>query len=157
MGGRVTLIKSVLSSIPIYFLSCFHCLKTVLRRIERIQRDFLWNDSIEKKKYHLVEWENVCKPLSQGGLGSKLLFVNISWLMVVGVFHSKLIGFLVYGSLFYVFRWSFLSGFDIGSMMVFRSNFGMMNGADNWCFLINSQILFCWIVDNKDLLLTIFL
>ena len=69
MGGRVTLIKSVLSSIPVYFLSCFHCPKAVVRRIERLQRDFLWNDSIGKKKYHLVQWENVCKPLSKGGLG----------------------------------------------------------------------------------------
>eukprot|EP00268_Persea_americana_P009387 TRINITY_DN13775_c0_g1_i3.p1 TRINITY_DN13775_c0_g1~~TRINITY_DN13775_c0_g1_i3.p1 ORF type:complete len:207 (-),score=26.83 TRINITY_DN13775_c0_g1_i3:75-695(-) len=29
----------------------------------------MWNDSIEKKKYHLVRWATVCKPLSQGGLG----------------------------------------------------------------------------------------
>ena len=63
MGGRVTLIKSILSRIPIYFLSCFHCPKTVSWRIERLhcpktvswrierlQRDFLWNDYIVKKK-----------------------------------------------------------------------------------------------------------
>ena len=50
MGGRFTLTISVLSSIPIYFLSCFHCPKLVLQRIERIQRDFLWNDNVEKKK-----------------------------------------------------------------------------------------------------------
>lgn len=29
MGGRLTLIKSILSSIPIYFLSCFKCSKDV--------------------------------------------------------------------------------------------------------------------------------
>lgn len=69
LGGRLTLIKSVLSSIPIYYLSCFRCPKSVVDRIEKLQQDFLWNDSIEKKKYHLVRWETVCKPLAQGGLG----------------------------------------------------------------------------------------
>lgn len=68
MGRRVTLIKSVLSSIPIYFLSCFKCPKGVLQRIEKIQCDFLWNDSVEKRKYHLVRWESARKHLDQGGL-----------------------------------------------------------------------------------------
>lgn len=66
MGRRVTLIKSVLSSIPIYFLSCFKCPKGVLRRVEKIQ--CVWNDSVEKRKYYLVRWESVCKHLDQGGL-----------------------------------------------------------------------------------------
>ena len=69
MGGCVTNIKSVLSSIPIYFLSCCRCPKSVMRKIEKIQRDFLWNDSMQKRKYHLVKWESVCKPIDQGGLG----------------------------------------------------------------------------------------
>lgn len=33
-GGRITLLKSVRVSIPIYFLSCFRCLIKVVRRIE---------------------------------------------------------------------------------------------------------------------------
>lgn len=56
LGGRITLLKFVLSSIPIYYLSCFKCPKSVLRRIEKSQRNFLWNDAVEKRKYHLVNW-----------------------------------------------------------------------------------------------------
>ena len=41
MGGQITLIKSILSSIPIYFLSYFKCPKSVMQRIEKIQRNFL--------------------------------------------------------------------------------------------------------------------
>ncbi|XP_058741746.1 uncharacterized protein LOC131614136 [Vicia villosa] len=42
MGGRVTLINSILNSIPIYSLSFYHAPKKVLSEIRRIQRRFLW-------------------------------------------------------------------------------------------------------------------
>lgn len=67
--GRVTLIKSVLTSIPIYFLSCFRCLAAVVKRIEKIRRDFLWNDTTKKGKFHLVNWNMLCQPVAFGGLG----------------------------------------------------------------------------------------
>lgn len=42
-GGRITLIKSVFSSIPIYTLANCVVPKGVLRRIERHMASFLWN------------------------------------------------------------------------------------------------------------------
>ena len=69
MGGRITLIKSVLSNLPIYHLSCFKCPKSIFQKIEKLQCEFLWNDSVEKRQYHLVKWDSVCKPFAQGGLG----------------------------------------------------------------------------------------
>jgi hypothetical protein len=41
-GGRVTLIKSTSSNMPTYMLSLFPILTYVAKRIEKIQRDFLW-------------------------------------------------------------------------------------------------------------------
>ncbi|RVW67016.1 hypothetical protein CK203_064869 [Vitis vinifera] len=41
-GGRITLIKSTLASIPIYQMSLFRMPKIVVRRLEKLQRDFLW-------------------------------------------------------------------------------------------------------------------
>ena len=40
-GGRVILINSVLTSIPIYFLSFFRVPKQVVNKIVRLQRNFL--------------------------------------------------------------------------------------------------------------------
>ena len=41
-GARLTLIKSTISSLPVYFLSLFPILVSVNRRIEKLQREFLW-------------------------------------------------------------------------------------------------------------------
>ncbi|RVW39954.1 putative mitochondrial protein [Vitis vinifera] len=58
-GGRVTLIKSTLASMPIYQMSIFRMSKMVARRLEKVQRDFLWGGGHMEGKTHLVNWEVV--------------------------------------------------------------------------------------------------
>ena len=41
-GGKVTLIKSTLSNLPTYMMSLFPIPALMAKRIEKIQRDFLW-------------------------------------------------------------------------------------------------------------------
>ncbi|KAG6680984.1 hypothetical protein I3842_13G070600 [Carya illinoinensis] len=67
--GRITLIKSTLSNLPTYFLSLFSIPTNVALRLEKFQRDFLWGGMGEEFKFHLVKWEKVCSPLSNGSLG----------------------------------------------------------------------------------------
>ena len=66
-GGRLTLLKSTLSSLPTYYLSLFTIPTHVANKIERVQRDFLWGDS----KTHLVGWDRVCALLKNGGVRNK--------------------------------------------------------------------------------------
>ena len=68
-GGRLTLLKSILSSLLTYYLSLFTIPKAVMTRLERIQRNFLWGSSVKCFKYLLVAWEKVCLPRELGGLG----------------------------------------------------------------------------------------
>ena len=68
-GGRLTLIRSTLSSLPIYFLSLFRMPTIVWARLEKIQRDFLWGGGNLESKLHLVNWNTVCQEKSRGGLG----------------------------------------------------------------------------------------
>lgn len=48
-GGRMQLVNSVLSSIPIYFMACFRLSKWVIKRLDKIRRGFLWG-KIEDNK-----------------------------------------------------------------------------------------------------------
>ena len=68
LGGRITLIKSVLSNLPLYFLSLFKCPVEIINPIEKLQRDFLWQGFEVKKKSPLVRWQMVCKS-KKGGPG----------------------------------------------------------------------------------------
>ncbi|CAN0921494.1 Putative ribonuclease H protein At1g65750 [Linum grandiflorum] len=68
-GGRMVLIKSVLSSLPVYFLPIFRAPATVVKTIERIQNHFLWTGISEVSKMHWVSWDTVKTPMKRGGLG----------------------------------------------------------------------------------------
>lgn len=71
MGGRITLINSVLTALPIYLLSFFKIPKLVVQKITSIQRNFWWGSLQDSIKIPWVRWDIVCLPKSKGGLGIK--------------------------------------------------------------------------------------
>ena len=68
-GARVTLIQSVLSNLPVYFLSLFAIPISVAKRLERIMRNFLWEKKDGSQNYHLVKWDTITRSKLDGGLG----------------------------------------------------------------------------------------
>jgi hypothetical protein len=72
-GGRITLINSVLSSLPLYFFSFFRAPKCIIQQLVRIQRNFLWGGGSNDKKICWVNWDHICLPTDKGGLGVKNL------------------------------------------------------------------------------------
>ena len=49
-GGGLTILKGTLSSLPIYFMSLFSISRRVRVRLEKGQRDFLWDSHLEVRK-----------------------------------------------------------------------------------------------------------
>ena len=53
-GARLTLVKSMISSLPVYFLSLFPIPASVNRQIEKLQHEFLWGGMGDVVKFPLV-------------------------------------------------------------------------------------------------------
>ncbi|MFS7972208.1 putative RNA-directed DNA polymerase [Helianthus anomalus] len=82
IGGRLTLVKSVLHSLPTYYMSLFKAPIKVVNILEGLMRRFLWGGSDEVKKMSWVAWEIVTKPKDEGGLGVSRLEVDNKALLV---------------------------------------------------------------------------
>lgn len=72
-GGKVALIKSVLSNLPVFYMSILYILKSVVKYIEKLMRRFLWTSGDKDRSIHLIGWDKVCLPKDQGGLGIQSL------------------------------------------------------------------------------------
>ncbi|GAU20019.1 hypothetical protein TSUD_273540 [Trifolium subterraneum] len=68
-GGRLVLLKSVLSSIPVYFLSFFKAPSGIISSLESILCHFFWGGCEANNKISWVKWESICLPRENGGLG----------------------------------------------------------------------------------------
>ncbi|GKE82192.1 hypothetical protein Tco_1552192, partial [Tanacetum coccineum] len=68
IGGRLTLIKSVLGSLGIYYLSIFRAPESVLQDLERIRAKFFWGGNKDKNKMAWVKWPIILNSFDKGGL-----------------------------------------------------------------------------------------
>ena len=111
-GGRLTLLRSVLSNMPTYLSSLFRIPKKVKFRLEKIQRDFLWGGGSSERKIHLINWDSVCQSKEKGGLGIR----NLS------NFNRALLG---------KWCWRFTTGDNSMWRSVINLKYGLENGG---CF-----------------------
>uniref|UniRef100_A0A8I6YB15 Reverse transcriptase domain-containing protein n=1 Tax=Hordeum vulgare subsp. vulgare TaxID=112509 RepID=A0A8I6YB15_HORVV len=75
-GGRLVLVNSVLTSMPMFLLSFFEVLVGVRNRLDFYRSRFFWQSDEVKTKYRLARWDIICRPKEQGGLGIENLEVK---------------------------------------------------------------------------------
>ena len=90
IGGRLTLLKSVLGSLGTYYFSMFKIPNVVRKRMESCRAKFFWGIEENEWKIHWTKWDLVLNDLEHGGLA-------------VGSLHA------LDQSLIYKWRWRFLS------------------------------------------------
>ncbi|XP_016206261.1 uncharacterized protein LOC107646598 [Arachis ipaensis] len=68
-AGKLVLIKSVLNSLPVYYLSLYKMPKAIVEKLISLQRRFLWSKKDGRNGMALIKWEVVQAPKKLGGLG----------------------------------------------------------------------------------------
>ncbi|GJV10925.1 RNA-directed DNA polymerase, eukaryota, reverse transcriptase zinc-binding domain protein [Tanacetum coccineum] len=81
IGGPLTLIKSILGILPIFYLSLFKALMKIINLLESIRSRFFWGFKDSQRGISWVKWKSVLLDKESGGLG-------------VGCLHSKNLGLL---------------------------------------------------------------
>jgi exonuclease III len=71
MAGRCTLINSITSAIPTHVMQCCLLPTSISKELDKLNRSFLWGDTVEKKKVHLLNWKTITQAKEDGGLGIK--------------------------------------------------------------------------------------
>nr|GFA90871.1 reverse transcriptase domain, reverse transcriptase zinc-binding domain protein [Tanacetum cinerariifolium] len=69
IGGRLTLLKSVMGSLAIYYMSIYKVPVTVLKMLESLRARFFWGADLGERKLHWIAWNRVLSARDSGGLG----------------------------------------------------------------------------------------
>ncbi|GJU19224.1 putative RNA-directed DNA polymerase, eukaryota, reverse transcriptase zinc-binding domain protein [Tanacetum coccineum] len=69
VGGRLTLIKFVLGSLPLYFMSLYKVPISVCNKLESMHNQFFLGSDLGEKKMTWVSWKKCLDSKKSGGLG----------------------------------------------------------------------------------------
>ncbi|GJZ47187.1 RNA-directed DNA polymerase, eukaryota [Tanacetum coccineum] len=128
IGGRLTLLKSVLGASPLYNMSIFKAPKGVLKEMESIRNNFFIGADLSDKKITWVAWNKVLASKKKGGLGVSSFYALNRALLLKWVWRFVSQD----GSLwFQVIQAIYGSTIDSHSVQM----------ASNWCSILREMLL----------------
>jgi len=89
IAGRISLIKSVLNSLPLFYMPMFLVFKDIIGSISTIIRKFFWSGSLDTFKMCKVAWFKVIQPKNGGGLGLGSLYNKSMTLLLKWIWHLE--------------------------------------------------------------------
>nr|GFA11470.1 RNA-directed DNA polymerase, eukaryota, reverse transcriptase zinc-binding domain protein [Tanacetum cinerariifolium] len=124
IGGRLTLLKSVLGASPIYFMSIFKVPKGMLKTLESIQSNFFNGSDSSERKIPWVAWDSVLASKEKDDLGVSSFFALDRALLVKWV-------------------WRFISGDNSLWRKVIQAIYGpnldshVTDHSSTWCSILH--------------------
>ncbi|CAJ2638276.1 unnamed protein product [Trifolium pratense] len=80
--GRVQLVKAVIHGMMVYSFHIYAWPKTLLKKLDRWIRNFIWSGDISTRKICTVAWQKICTSYDEGGLDIRpLVQVNESLIL----------------------------------------------------------------------------
>ncbi|XP_056850920.1 uncharacterized protein LOC130506757 [Raphanus sativus] len=70
-AGKLVLLKSILSAMPTYAMTCFKLPKSFCKQIQTVLTRFWWDDKPDHRKMSWVAWSTLTLPKRAGGLGCR--------------------------------------------------------------------------------------
>lgn len=70
-AGRTVLIKSVLSSVPVYYMAIEKLSNKTVDELEGLMRRFMWGKVGKERYMAMIAWHKLCQEEDKGGLGIK--------------------------------------------------------------------------------------
>ena len=90
-GGRLILLRHVLSSMALHLFAVLQVPNSIIKVLNRLMSTFFWGEVNGKGKKKWVAWTNICKPVEEGGLGlrnlddmQKALHMRFAWNLIQG-------------------------------------------------------------------------
>lgn len=71
-AGKITLSKSVLSSIPNFFMQLERLPSKMHKELDMLVHNYVWGVFGQQMKIHLLNWNTLCKPKKIGGGGGRV-------------------------------------------------------------------------------------
>ncbi|PNX62037.1 putative reverse transcriptase, partial [Trifolium pratense] len=80
--GRVQLVKAVIHGMMVYSFHIYAWPKTLLKKLDRWIRNFIWSGDVSTRKICTVAWQKICTSYDEGGLDIRpLVQVNESLIL----------------------------------------------------------------------------
>lgn len=83
------MVQAVTNQMAVFHMQNSHIPAGVRKQIEKMQRDFIWNEEDGKRKLHAIGGDLLCKPKEVGGYGLRdcatmddALIARIGWNVV---------------------------------------------------------------------------
>ncbi|XP_050211736.1 uncharacterized protein LOC126661897 [Mercurialis annua] len=153
-AGRLTLIKSVLYSLPVYYLGSLRIPCSVDDSLKRIMRRFLWNDNVDTRGFSKVACVDVSVPLKDGCLNinplrSRKICLLMKWMWKLIVSDRSYLWFVVVSTSSSLDSWFDIECLNDPLYTLFPSLFRLSRNKEDFFASVYDQKLqnfgnLCW-------------